>query len=150
VLYFASQVWPAHLSRTNQVTFDQVNGVYSFSNQAAGPSPGSLTVVEGSGVGLDQASVGIGMSGSGTYAVQAQPNLQLTFTPHPVYWITFGNFTQGEVLDIQSLTNPAQINYPAGNYAMVATLNQDNTWTITTASDHNKSRLERRRQQRKS
>lgn len=137
VVYSASQTWPANLSTTNQVTFTQPQSpqgpYYTFSNQTQGPNQGSLYISEDSSVGLGQASVGIAMSGAGVFAVEAEPNLNLIFTPHPVYWITFGMFEQGEVLNITEITNSAAIDFPPGVYAMTATLNADNTWTVEPA-----------------
>lgn len=79
--------------------------------------------------------VGIGMSGSPTFVVNAQPNMNLTFTPHPEYWIAFGNFNAGEVIDVQAISNAAKIDFPPGIVAMNVTLNQDNTWEITPSAD---------------
>jgi hypothetical protein len=70
------------------------------------------------------------MSGSGTFVVPASPNLNLVFTPHPKYWVTAGTFATGEVLDSEQLTNTAAVEFPPGVYAMVATLQLDNTWTV--------------------
>jgi hypothetical protein len=56
------------------------------------------------------------------------------FTPHPEYWIAFGNFTTGETIDSSSMTNPAQIVFPPNVYSMTATLNADDTWTIAPTS----------------
>jgi hypothetical protein len=136
VTFDASQNWPADLTTTNQVTFDKVTSssggsYYTFEDQKAGPQPGSLTVVEGQNIAQGEASVGIGMSGSGTYLMQAQPNLNLTFTPHPVYFLTFGDYWPGLVLDTQQISHPLLVAFPANVYVMTATLNPDNTWTLT-------------------
>lgn len=149
VVFLASQNWQADLSSTNQVTLTYQNspqgGAYTFQNQGPGPQQGTLYIVEDNTVPLSQASVGIGMSGAGTFVTQAQPNLQLTFTPHPQYWITFGNYTQGQVLDTGSITNPGKIQFPPGVYSMSALLNRDNTWTIQPTSTVNGAFLEARK-----
>ena len=134
VVYDASQTWAANLTTTNQVTLTQPTTpqgpYYTFANQTQGPNGGSLYITEDSTVGSQNASVGIAMSGAGVFAVNAEPNINLIFTPHPIYWITFGMFQQGEVLDITEITNSAPISFPPGVYAMTATLNADNTWTV--------------------
>ena len=134
VIYSASQTWPANLTTTNQVTLTQPQSpqgpYYTFSNQTIGPNPGSLYISEDNTVGLGNASVGIAMSGAGVFVVEAEPNLNLIFTPHPVYWITFGMYEQGEVLNITEITNSQEIAFPPGVYAMTATLNADNTWSV--------------------
>lgn len=138
VIFDASQLWPADLSTTNAVTLTHAvnpqSEYYTFTDQTAGPNQGSLYITTDNTVPLNMASVGIGMSNAGTFAVQAQPNLNLIFTPHPTYWITFGSFVQGEVLDETEITNVAQIAFPPSVYTMYATLNLDNTWTVGTSA----------------
>ncbi len=137
VLFVASQTWPADLSTQNQVTFSQAGGAYTFQNQQKGPRGGSLYITEDGTIPVGQASVGIGMSGFGTFAVQAQPNMNLVFTPHPQYWITFGTYTQGQVMDISAVSSAAQIQFPPNVYSMTATFNPDNTWTVLPTSQAN-------------
>lgn len=108
------------------------NGAYRFiDNNANGATPNSITIFEDATVPLNLASVGIGMSGAGTFAVQAQPNQRLSFTPHPEYWCAFGTYSKGEVLDIQQLSNIQQVEFDPGCYNMVVTLQKDNTWVVT-------------------
>jgi hypothetical protein len=136
VVFDASQTWAADLSTKNQITLTHPNTPYSyytFTNQGPGANQGSLYITTDGTVPLNMAAVGIAMSGAGTFVCSAQPNLNLIFTPLPKYWITFGSFEQGEVLDLTELTNSAEVAYPAGVYTMFATLNQDNTWSITTS-----------------
>lgn len=146
VMFAASQTWAADLTSTNQVTFSNDGGMYTFQNQQAGAQAGSLYIREDASVPLKQASVGIGMSGAGTFAVQAQPNMNLVFTPHPKYYITFGEFTPGEVLDITSITDKAEIKFPSGVTSMTALLREDNTWSVMPTSAANKRIIERRAQ----
>lgn len=128
--FVASQDWSADLETMNQVTFSLQGGAYTFMDQQTGPLKGSLYIKEDGTIPLKAASVGIGMSGAGTFAVQAQPNLNLKFTPHPEYWIAFGNYRKGEVLDIQEITNSAKIEFEPSIYSMSATLNRQNEWII--------------------
>lgn len=138
VVFHAAQVWDADPSDTsnNQILFDYEQSAYTFENGSAVDTPqrGNLYIKELATIPLKAASVGIGMSGAGTFAVQAQPNQNLVFTPHPLYWITAGTFTPGEVLDVGQISNAAQVVFPPGVFAMTATLNLDNTWTITSGS----------------
>ncbi|QRK09334.1 hypothetical protein JQX13_04080 [Archangium violaceum] len=148
VLFEASQSWRADLSTTNRVGFTHEGGAYTFTNQSKGPKSGTLYIAQSASIPLKQAAVGIGMSGKGTFVVQSQPNLNLTFTPHPKYWITFGNYDQGEVLDIGAITNPAEIEFPPGVYSMTAILNKDNSWTVKPTSEVNKAFLRSRQENR--
>jgi rhizosphere induced protein len=129
VLFDASQTFNADLQNSNQITLTYAGG-YNFINQTRGPNPGILYIKEDSTIPPKQASVGIGMSGFGTFVVQAQPNLNLNFSPHPRYYIAFGNFIQGEVLDISEMTNVAEVAFPTNVYSMTAILGADNAWTV--------------------
>lgn len=128
----ASQYWNADLTTSNQVTltYDAQHGAFTFKDLTQGQQPGSLTVVQDGTIPPNVASVGIGMAGSAIYLIQAMPNVQAVFTPHPEYWIAFGNYVEGEVIDVGSMTTPAQIQFPANVYSMTAILNPDLTWTI--------------------
>jgi hypothetical protein len=134
VVFRDSETLPAGLQGNNQVTLT-FNQSYSFINQTAGPTSGSLYISEDSTVPFNQAAVGISMSGSGTFVVPAQPDMELVFKPTPTYWITFGNYIQGQVLDAGSMaSSSAQIEFPPGVYTVTAVLNPDNTWTVSPAS----------------
>jgi hypothetical protein len=116
----------------NQVLFDYRNGAFTFRpGSAAGMAElGSLYIRELSTVPIGTATVGIGMSNAGVFAVQAQPNMNLVFTPHPEYWVTAGTYEQGEVLNIEQITNSANVGFDA-TFDMVAVLTPTNTWQIS-------------------
>lgn len=136
VTFQAQQTMPADPDdlNANQIQFDFQDGAFTFVEGAAVGTPklGSLYIRELSAVPTGTATVGIGMSNAGTFAVQAQPNMNLVFTPHPEYWVTAGTFTAGEVLDIEEITNEAAVPYD-GTFAMYAELDASNLWHITTA-----------------
>jgi hypothetical protein len=115
----------------NQVLFDYINGAFTFTpgNAAGVAELGSLYIREMSRVPIGSATVGIGMSNAGVFAVQAQPNMNLVFTPHPEYWIAAGTFEQGQVLDIEQITNSANVGFDA-TFDMVAVLTPVNTWQV--------------------
>jgi rhizosphere induced protein len=142
VVFDASQSPAAGLQTNNQILldYDPINNAYFFNpiTPATVPPLGILRVKQSPAVPLKQASVGIGMSGFGTFVVQAQPNITVNFTPNPKYYIVAGNFTQGQVLDISETTGSAEVAFPPGIYQMTATLNIDNTWTIQPTSQANK------------
>jgi rhizosphere induced protein len=128
VIFFAAETIPAQLDAKNQITLDY-QGAFLFQNPTNGQS-GSLTITDTARVPMGQASVGIGMSGKATLVVPAMPNMNNAFTPHPKFWIAFGEFKRGQVLDVESLGNTAEIVFPPNVYNMSATLNPDNTWSI--------------------
>ena len=130
VMFKATQKKQADLDRNNKITFTNTEHGLTFKDQTDGPN-GTLWIDQDRTIAVNTASVGIGMSGEGIFAVQAQPNIHLGFTPHPNYWITFGDFEKGLVLDTQQITDPANIKFPYGVYQMYAILGPDNRWTIT-------------------
>jgi hypothetical protein len=140
VHFAATQAWPADpnvvgvstpTNAGNQVSIVRDRNAYTFvSKGVAKAQPGTLYIAQDPSIPLRQAAVGIGMSGAGTFAVQAQPRLQLTFTPHPKYYLVAGSFQQGEVLDIGSLTNVLEIHFKPGVTTADVTLNEDNSWTV--------------------
>ena len=151
VLFDATQSWPADptivgpatKSRAgNQVGFTREAGAHTFtSTPTSGAQAGSLYVKQDGTISDGSASVGVGMSGSGTFVTQAGPNINLTFSPHPVYYLAAGTYLQGEVLDIGSMTNPIDIRFPANVYSMTAVLQENNTWRVNRTSEVNAREL---------
>lgn len=80
--------------------------------------------------GAYAAAVGIGMTNNGTHVVQTQPNMKVTFTPHPTYYVVFGNYQTGEIVDVQTIMGGSQ----ALDYRSVVqrevTLTDQNEWKM--------------------
>lgn len=134
VVFDASQVVPAKLGTSNQITlsYDSVNHVFFFNHQTAGQQPNVFTILEDGSLPADAAAVGIGMAGRATFAVQAMPNMTAEFSPiGATYWVTFGTIQQGEFFTVESFVNPVQVVFPVNVNSMTVTLNADNTWTVT-------------------
>lgn len=142
VRFDASQVVPATLDNNNKIPFSHEGGAYFFKERKNGTA-GQLTIVEDGTIPLKKAAVGIGMSGAGIFVRQAQPNLTLSFKPKPKYWIAFGNYETGEILNIQEVTKSAEIKFGTNQYSVQAVLNVNNTWTITDTRALNKKFVER-------
>lgn len=132
VVFENSQTAKAGLKANNKISlyYDTKNAAYHFEDPESDSHRGSLIIDQGPNIPIKQAAVGIGMSGRGTFIVQAQPNMTFTFTPHLTYSVVFGDYLPGEVVDVTEVTNQAaKINFLNGQ-SMMAVLNQDNTWTI--------------------
>lgn len=113
----------------NATTFSLQPGP-NLSPPAVSPPAGSLVIREAGDVPNATYAVGIGMSGPGTCVTQAGPNLTQQFTPTPNYWIAAGlNVQAGTVLDIQTITNTAEVVFPPNIYSMTMTLNNQNQWS---------------------
>jgi hypothetical protein len=140
VYFDATQNWPADPSIVapstpdkagNQVGFTKSGGAFTFtSTPVRDAKPGLLYIQQETTIPENQASVGIGMSGAGAFAVQAKPNIRLNLSPHPVYWLAAGSFAQGEVLDIGAINGPTDVRFPPNVYSMTAVLNALNQWTV--------------------
>lgn len=118
----------------NDITLTKQDRNYKFVDQKDSYQQGIMTINADAYTAIRQASVGIGMSGVPTFAVQAQPNMRFWFAPRFDYWVTFGEFKQGQVLDPSTL-NAVKIEFPHGIFSMDATFNPNNTWTITQGLD---------------
>lgn len=125
--FSASQIVSADPERDNlvQLTVDQYGASYFNDPNVAGAS-GSLTIQQLSGVVPNRTSVGVGMSGAGTFVVQAAPNMTAVFTPHPNYWVLFGNYQTGDVMDIEDLTGAQEVTYGGSLTTRTATLGLNN------------------------
>lgn len=134
VVFEASQVVPAKLATSNQITlsYDSVNHVFYFNHQTAGQQTNVFTIVEDGSLPMNAAAVGIGMAGRATFAIQAMPNMNVQITPTgSSYWVTFGTIQQGEFFTVETSVPPVEVQFPLNVNSMTVTLNADNTWTVT-------------------
>lgn len=130
ITFVAEQIIPADLNSANLVDFKDIDGAFQFGMPTSKGSAGSLTIDCDSSIPKDAAMIGIGMSGQGTHAVAAEPNYAAVFSVHPEYWISFGSFTPGQVVDTQTMVNSEQVEFPVNVYGMTATLDSGNEWTM--------------------
>ncbi|SEJ66890.1 hypothetical protein SAMN05216327_115178 [Dyadobacter sp. SG02] len=134
VVFNAGENSPTSMTEDNQITLTKEAGNYKFVNKKNWYEHGSLNIMSDHTTAINQASVGIGLSGAVAFAVQAQPNMNFLFAPRFDYWITFADIEQGQVLNPSDL-NAVKIEFPYGIFSMNATLNADGTWAITPGLD---------------
>lgn len=127
----AFQIFPAETNTVNSVELTYTNGAFSFGNPQNSGMPGMLQIIQDSSIPPNQAMVGIGMSNAPTFLTSAQPNMIVTINAASEYWITFGNYKTGEIVDVTALANTVQVVYPYGVTTMNAILNQDNILTVS-------------------
>lgn len=90
---------------------------------------GTLVINDQDNIPSKKFSVGIGMSGKGTFVEQAGPDLHHFFTPNPTYWIGAATKRKiGDVLDIKTITDSAKVEFQTGIYDVTKTLNSTNKW----------------------
>ncbi|QUQ64209.1 hypothetical protein [Kutzneria sp. CA-103260] len=131
--FSAGQIIPADLTQNNGVTLSYVDDGYVFSKTT--PYKGSsLHVFEDQTVPKagtpNSGSVGVGMSGFGTFVVPTGSNMNVDFSPSPLYWIAFGKYTTSTVMNIAQLTVPVRIQFKDGETAALAIYDGRN-WDIT-------------------
>ena len=104
----------------------------SLSNPVQGPPPGSLVIKTDVSVPPNQFAVGIGMSGSTSAIVGANPNMNYTFSTDPTYWVAASqaDVQVGTILDIFAISMNAQVTFPPGVYQLICTLDQNGQWSI--------------------
>jgi hypothetical protein len=129
IQFEASETFQPTGNTDNKITLDY-NGAYFFCSESAGADPARFYMAESKAIPTKStASVGVTMGGNTVYAVQASPNQNLTFSPHPTYYLAYGTYEEGSVIDVSTINNPLRLDYPTGVYALTTTLNADNTWT---------------------
>ena len=130
MVFHASEVRKADPSNTseNSIAFKKEKGAYHFVKSDHKTTQGKLGIRCDGSIPAGKASIGIGMSGNPVFARPADPNLQYTFGPHPKYWIAFGDFEEGEVIDLNRMTQRYEIKFPINQYERSIRLTPDNTW----------------------
>jgi len=130
VQFDASETFKPQGSSDNSIVLDHSDNAYYFSKTSAGQDPDRFYIQESKNIPVNSgASVGMTMSGNTVYAVQARPNQNLTFSPHPTYYLAYGNYEEGTVIDVSTVNNPLPLVYATGVYSLSTTINADNTWT---------------------
>lgn len=128
VIFDAGGIVPANLMTANNTIFTTQPGPHLTSPEKGDPA-GSLKVSDENNVPNNRFSVGISMSGAGTFVTPAGPNLDHIFTPTPSYWIAAGtNVRIGTILNIATITRNKEVEFPHAEFDRKFSLNQANTW----------------------
>jgi len=131
MIFTMTEMIPADPKAVNTVTLtSSIYGGVVFKDPHPGPIVGGLAIAVDSSIPENQVSAGIGMSGFPTFGLQVQPNMTFIFSTKAEYWVAFGSFTCGQVLDVSTLQGAAKITFPAGIKKMAAIWNATNSWTI--------------------
>lgn len=138
-IFLAAQSVSADTSNRNQTSLSNGPQGLQLSAPVKGPRPGSLSIRSEASVPMNRVAEGITVSGRPAFIVAAQPNMQAVFDLRPQYWIAFGEFQQGEVLEPDMNESaqskmiygpPTEVIFPAGITAMKATLDHSDRWII--------------------
>lgn len=130
VVFEASQIIttdPTDLRR-NSIGFTRKDSAFKFVETDDPTTHGRLGITCDELIPAKTASIGVSMSGKSAFACPASPNMKYTFRPHPRYWIAFGKFEEGEVIDLNRMTRKFEINFRENQFDKVVRLSESNTW----------------------
>lgn len=115
----------------NFIRIEKANGAYRFKGPGNLERMGLFVHSENT-VPHKEAVAGIGMAGSGTFVRYMAPNMMYAFMlrSRPQYFIAFGDFETGQILDVEKLPCTQEVTFPPNVYSMLVTLHEDNTWTV--------------------
>lgn len=117
-------------AENNALGITKQNGAYHFVDGVKSYPKGALGVRSDHTIPVEGLSLGITMSGQPAFALPATPNFSFCFEPHPEYWVAFGNFVPGEVIDVNTVSSTAKVAFPFGEFDRTVTFNEDNSWTV--------------------
>ncbi len=125
-----TQVIDPNDAENNSMGITKENGAYHFTRGVASYPKGALGIRSDHTIPVEGLTLGITMSGQPAFALPATPNYSFCFEPHLEYWAAFGNFVAGEVIDVNTVSSTAKIQFPFGEFERDITFNEDNTWTV--------------------
>jgi rhizosphere induced protein len=120
--------------RQATLRYDAENDYFRFvdSQTVPGSTAGTLYVACDGTVPNGRASVGIGMSNAGTFAMPALTNITAGFTPEPTYYVAASVSMQvGQVLE-DEVSNSVQLEYDEVT-SLTATFSANHTWSVTSS-----------------
>jgi len=134
--YETGEVVAADPIGNNTITLAYPGGGFEFQNPTQQGDPGTLYIHEADDVPSQKGCVGIGMQGVGTFVFPTHPTGEghVNFVPHPSYWVAFGSFTAGKIVDKGSFYYPRQLTFEHGNnYAICeyTGLSAEKGWKIS-------------------
>lgn len=133
VRYSASQTLDADPSNTNNNSFEflKKNNAYAFENSSIATSAGDIGIHCSGNIPNKDASIGVGMNGKTAFATSALMNNHFIFIPKVRYWLIFGKYQIGEVMDLNRATDAVEIKFKPNVYEITATLGDDYKWTLS-------------------
>lgn len=133
VVVRSSQVWPSTPRARNEVVFRREQQTYTFAPAEREGTEGTLSIITDATVERDQAVIGIGMAELPTFLVPARPDQVVTFQPQPSYWITFGQFAPGQIVEQEARAAAVALPFSPTVDAVAAVLRPDQSWLVTLA-----------------
>lgn len=115
----------------NSFGFSCNYGSYEFTNTAKRANPGTIGIFSDGSIPNSKASISMGMSGEPVFAAQALMNYDIVFVPNVRYYLVFGSYREGEVLNLSSISNAFAINFPANVFERKIELTENQRFIYT-------------------
>ncbi len=119
------------LSEGAGATLDLGSGSLEPSGQGGGIQPGALQVSVSGGNSGQIATVGVGIDGTTGLVVSIPTGAEWTYEPTSTYYIAFGHFIEGMVLNVALIANAVAIDFSDGTSTFVVTYGKDHQFTVT-------------------
>jgi hypothetical protein len=134
ISYTASGHIPADPNdpKTNKAYLDINDYGYELTSgddRANAPIQGSMAITTSANIPLNDVSIGIGIDGDPIMAVPAIPNYTFTFFPVFKYWIAFGDYKKGQVLDLNNMGIVQELDFK-NHHKLEVTVDVSNNWTV--------------------
>lgn len=115
----------------NTVPLLEKNSVYQLKSHTIKKADNSsLHITSNNSVSSSEPPVGIAMSGSSAFLLKPKPNTNIHLAPPKKYWISFGKFKQGQIIDRSKVTHLKEIVFPPNVNNLSIKLNSDKTWSV--------------------
>jgi rhizosphere induced protein len=125
----AWQAWPADPAGQNQITVRRNERFYTFADPSQAPQPGALVILTDENVAPGVLSIGIGTGGMVTFVSPAKPGTTHAFAPDATYWIAFGDYVTGQVLDPLTIVPQVQLLFSSLITRLAVVLDAGDVWT---------------------
>ncbi len=112
--------------KNNSFGLTLLNGAYMFTSTTKQADAGTIGIFPDNNIPNLQASIGIGMNGEPAFATQALMNDNFIFEPKVRYYLVFGNYEQGMVMDLTASTDAFEIIFPKNVFQREIELGDDN------------------------
>lgn len=117
--------------KKNSFGLTLIDGGYQFVPAAKQAEAGTIGIFADGNIPNSQASIGIGMNGEPAFATQALMNYNFIFEPKVRYYLVFGNYQQGVVMDLTASTDAFEIAFPKNVFEREIELGDDNMFRYT-------------------
>lgn len=115
-------------------TLSADGATYSFKGHSTAikGTPGTVGAQTDCSVKNNQVSLALGIIGIPVFACDTQTNSVVAFTPKPKYYLAFGQYQQGTVLNEASMSHSIELNFEAmKTYSFTADIDASHNWNLS-------------------